>query len=275
MNAAAARRPRARAGLLATVAVALALGAADPASGADGVSLQATIDGRAASDASERNPMRLRPKEIASVGVEVINAGTQPVEVRTVRLKGVVVGLTFFAYDTSVSFRVAPGETVSRSFELDLVGLGGQATGLIRGSVSILDEERRTLASDGLVADVRGSLWSVYGLFGLAILVLTAVSLVGAIVALARHELPANRWRRGLRFLTPGLGLGLLAVFTLSALRIFVPRPGVWIPILLAFGGGMFLVGYLTPSTDDDDDEFELDEEEPAEDQAREARRPG
>ncbi|MGH9224180.1 MAG: hypothetical protein ACRD2W_10465 [Acidimicrobiales bacterium] len=246
---------RLRAVTMATLLAAVVLFGSTPASGADGVTVQATIDGRPARDASERDPIKLRPKEVASVEVEVTNAGSQAIDVRMVRLEGEVLALTFFAYDTSVFFSVAPGETTSRSFSLDLVGLGGQATGLIRGSVSILDGERRALASDGVVMDVRGSLWSVYGLFGLAIAVLTAVSLAGALIALARHDLPANRWRRGLRFLTPGLGIGLLVVFTLSALRVLLVRPGVWIPILLACGGGLFVVGYLTPAPDDDEDD--------------------
>jgi peptidoglycan/LPS O-acetylase OafA/YrhL len=94
----------------------------------------------------------------------------------------------------------------------------------------------------------------VYGMFGLAVIVLTVLSLGGALLALARHQLPENRWRRGLRFLTPGLGVGLFAVFTLSAMRVLVPRPGVWIPILLVTGGGAFLAGYLTPSPDDEEE---------------------
>ena len=243
-----------RAALLIVAVVAL-LADAPPALAAEGVSVVATIDGRPAAGAGERDPIKLRPKSVASLAVRVTNAGPQSVEVRTVRLQGEVMGLTFFAYDTSVSFTVAPGASEDRTFGIDLVGLGGQATGLIQGSVAVLDGERETLASQRLVVDVRGSLWSVYGLFGLALIVLTTFSLGGALLALARHQLPANRWRRAVRFLTPGLGLGLLVVFTLSAVRVFVPRPRLWIPILLISGAGFFLLGYLTPAPDDDEDD--------------------
>jgi hypothetical protein len=239
-------------------------GPASPAYGDDQVALVASIDRRPVAQSGERDPIRLRPREPAVLELRVTNHGSTPIEVRTVRVEGEVIALTFFAYDTSVAFSVAPGMTEVRTFTLDLVGLGGQATGLIRGAVAIRDAERRTLASQPVVFDVRGSLRSVYGVFGLAVIGLTAVSLVGALLALARHQLPPNRWRRGLRFLTPGLGLGLGAVFSLSALRILVPRPGVWIPILLIAGGGSFIIGYLTPSPDEDEDaedaEDELDE---------------
>ena len=234
---------------------------ASPVHGDDHVALEASIDGRPVGQSGERDPIRLRPREPASLELRVTNQGSTPIEVRTVRLEGEVMALTFFAYDTSVAFAVAPGTTEVRTFALDLVGLGGQATGLIRGAVAIRDGDRRTLTSQQAVFDVRGSLWSVYGLFGLAVIVLTVVSLGGALIALARHQLPANRWRRGLRFLTPGLGLGLFAVFSLSALRILVPRPGVWIPTLLIAGGGSFILGYLTPSPDEDEDEDTEDDE--------------
>jgi hypothetical protein len=69
-----------------------------------------------------------------------------------------------------------------------------------------------------------------------------------------------------------------LVVFTLSAVRIFVTRPGVWIPILLVCGGGLFLIGYLTPTPDDEEDDdmlAEADEEEAAGGEPRQAGRRG
>jgi len=106
-----------------------------------------------------------------------------------------------------------------------------------------------------LVVDVSGSLLSVYGLFGLAVAFLTILSFLGALVGMARHRLPANRWRRALRFLTPGLGLGLVINFTLSATRVFVPRFGRWVSIVLVSAAVLFILGYLTPAPDSDEDE--------------------
>lgn len=230
--------------------------ATSPAARASDTSeLVAAIDGRPVADATERRPIRLHPKREASLELRVTNTGSAPFEVRTVRLQGQVMALTFFAYDTSVEVPVAPGATESRTFLIDLIGLGAQATGLIQGSVSLLDADRRTLASQQLVVDVRGSLWSVYGAFGLTLAVITTLSLGGALFALARHQLPENRWRRGLRFLTPGLGVGLIVVFTLSALRFYLPRPGLWIPILLITGGVFFALGYLTPTPEEEDED--------------------
>lgn len=230
-------------------------GATAPARAADTVRIVATIDGRSVGDSTEQRPIRLGPKRAAILRLAVTNIGAVPAEVRTVRLRGEVMALTFFAYDTSVDFVVASGATETRTFEIDLVGLDGQATGLIQGTVSVLDANRHTLASERVLVDVRGSLRSVYGLFGLALVALTVLSLGGALIALATHRLPDNRWRRGLRFLTPGIGTGLAIVFALSAMRVFVPRPGRWVPILLVSAGLFFGLGYLTPSPDGEDED--------------------
>jgi hypothetical protein len=244
---------------------------APAAHAADGAQLAVTIDGRAVSSATEQRPIRLDPRRPATLRVRVTNAGDAPLEVTTVRLRGQVMALSFFTYDTSVGVTVAPGATEERTFVVDLVGLGGQATGLVQGSVSVLDPARRTLASQPMVVDIRGSMRSVYGLFGLAVALLTAVSLTGALVALGSHRLPDNRWRRGLRFLTPGLGCGLVVVFTLSALRVFVPRPGRWIPILLVSGIALFVAGYLTPSPDGEDEDDGEDRSEDDDDEGESA----
>jgi hypothetical protein len=246
---------RARVLAITAVLATLLLTTGPQAHAADTVELVAAIDGRPVSESTESRPIRLDPKRPAALRLQVRNTGTAPVTIRTVRLRGEVMALTFFAYDTSVEIEVAPGATETRSFDVDLIGLRTQATGLIQGEVSVLDGGRHTLASQMVMVDVRGSMWSVYGGFGMALVVLTAISLGGALIALATHRLPDNRWRRGLRFLTPGLGIGLIIVFTLSALRVFVPRPGVWIPILLVSGGALFALGYLTPAPDDEDDD--------------------
>jgi hypothetical protein len=113
------------------------------------------------------------------------------------------------------------------------------------------------LAQENGVTDVRGSLRSVYGLFGLGVAFLTALSFLGALVGLARHRLPQNRWRRGLRFLTPGLGLGLVINFTLSATRVFVPEIGRWLAITFTCAVLFFVLGYLTPTPDLVEDDLE------------------
>lgn len=245
------------------VLVAILLAALAPlALGKEGLDLEASIERRDVSDSSDSNPIVLEPKDLPVMRVRVENNSNVTITVRTVRLEGNVMGLTFFAYDTSVGMRIRPGETEERRFEMDLVGLSGQAVGLIPSSVEILDPDREVLASQSLVVDVRGSLRSVYGIFGLALVALTLASAAVALVKLARHTLPANRWKRAMRFATPGLGAGLVAVFTLSALRIFAPSTDKWIPLLA--GGALigFLLGYVTPSPEIEEEEEEEEEDE-------------
>lgn len=233
-----------------------------PGLAAEGVALTARIDGRGVGEATESRPVRLSPTRPADVALQVTNGGSAPIVVRTVRLEGTVMGLAFFAYETTTELVVEPGAREDLAYSLDLGDLRGQATGLVVGSVTLLDEKREALASQRTVYDVRGSLRSVYGVFGLVVTGLTVVSFAAALIALARHRLPENRFRRALRFVTPGLGLGLTLVFALSATRVFVPRPGRWIPILLICAVAGFATGYLTPSPEEDDD-GEFDEGEP------------
>ena len=84
-----------------------------------------------------------------------------------------------------------------------------------------------------LVTNVHGSLHSIYGLFGLAVLVLTASSLGLALLAMARHTLSAEPMGPRRRFLIPGFGVGLVLTFTLAAFGVFTAGPGHWLPLLL------------------------------------------
>jgi len=240
------------AAVMCVVAVAL-LVLARPAAGGSAVSLDGRVGQQPLSRSTGDHATRLDPKQLTTVVVRITNRGSAPIEARTVRLDGRVLGLTFFAYDTAVRLAVAPGATETLSFPLDLTGLDGQATGLLPGSLQVLDAHRHVLASQHYVADVSGSLWSVYGLFGLALLVLTALSFGSLALALSRNRLPPNRWRRGLRFLTTGIGVGLVVTFFLSAVRLFVPAPGRWLLFAALFALVFFAVGYLTPEPDADD----------------------
>jgi hypothetical protein len=218
---------------------------APPASADSGsLGLQVSIDDRPIADTT----VPVDPTKQVKLEVVATNSGTAPVKVRSVRLSGVALALTFFAYDTTAPFEVPARGKVSRTFVLDLGDLAGQATGLLPSSVELLDAQRVTLGEATTVADVRGSFWSVYGVFGLAMLVLTVLAWLAALLALARHRLPPNRWRRGLRFLPAGFGTGLVAVITLSVLRLVPPEPAIEIPVVLGAAAIAFLLGYLTPN---------------------------
>ena len=244
------------------VGLGFVLAVAAPPAGADSpVSLNTTIDGSSVADSTPSHPVVLRPDQAANIDIAVTNNSDSTVTVRGVRLTGIVIGLTFFAYQTSVDLDVAPGDSTHLRYSLDLTGLDGQATGLIPARVSVLGADHHVLASQAFVSDVRGSLDSVYGLFGLALLGLTFLAIAGVLWAVATHRMPRNRWRRGLRFLTVGLALGLVMVFTLSALRVWAPSPGRWVVTVLGFSAVFFVIGYLTPTPTGDEDD-ELDESE-------------
>ncbi len=251
------RRPAGGLGLLtaAAVAVLFSLLPALPAEAASAVEVRASVNGRALADSSDTEPIRLEPDRLGTLEVAITNRGDADVTVRTVRLEGRVMGLTFFSYDTFVGIDVPAGSNVTRRLELDLGALEGQAIGLIPSAVKLLDREREELGSEGFIADVRGSMISVYGLFGLSLLALTVLTLLTGLWALARHTLSPNRWVRGFRFLIPGLGAGLVGVFTVSALRIFAPRAAQWVPIMVVCAVLFFALGYFSPGPGDEEDD--------------------
>jgi hypothetical protein len=229
--------------------LALPLWAAVQATAATGsVSLDAKIDGKPVGNGH----LVIDPAHTAVVEVTIRNQTSVPVRVKTVRLTGTALALTFFAYDTAVAVDVPAGGTASRTFPLDLADLDRQATGLLPVSVRLVGTDRSVLAEVDATGDVRGSLWSVYGVFGIALVMLTALAWAGALVALARHRLPANRWRRALRFLPAGFGTGLSAVVTLSVLRLVAPAPAAEIPLILGAAAVALALGYLTPYPGDE-----------------------
>ena len=227
---------------------------------AAGATIEARIDDNDVAGSTDDKPIELDPDFQQSISVTITNPTEVPLSVRSIRLLGDVMGLTFFSFDTRVGMQVPPGGSDQRTFELDLFGLDGQAVGLIGSQVVAINDEREPVASVDLVADVRGSLKSVYGIFGIAIFAFTLLTFADALLRLKRRQLPANRWYRGLRFFTPGVGLGLSLIFTLSALRIYHPTPAKWTILLVVISGLFFLLGYLTPNPEEDDEDEELSE---------------
>ncbi|MET1074761.1 MAG: hypothetical protein ABWY11_19090, partial [Umezawaea sp.] len=84
---------------------------------ADGVTLDATVD-RKPVGGTER--LVLDAAKSVRVEVTVRNESDAVRHVKTVRLSGTALALTFFAYDTTLPFDVPAKETVTRAFVLDL-----------------------------------------------------------------------------------------------------------------------------------------------------------
>ncbi|GAA2987942.1 hypothetical protein [Actinokineospora diospyrosa] len=230
---------------VALVTVLLLMGAT-PAAAQDSdspLSVTVTLDGQ---DITDRT-VRLDPAKAAEVSVTAVNRGKTTQKVRLVRLSGVALALTFFAYDTTLPFEVPPGSRVTRTFPLDVRDLDGQAIGLLPTTVDLLSEEREVLGSAETVADVRGTVWSVYGVFGLMMLLLTSAIWATVLIALARHKLSPNRIKRALRFLPAGIGTGIVAVVSLSVLRLVPPDPLIEIPIVFGASAIAMVLGFLTP----------------------------
>ena len=207
----------------------------------------ASIDGHDVRSASRSAPLELGATDQARVEINLDNRGTSEIRVRSVRIEGRVIGMAFFSYTTRLDIVLPPGDQTQRRFDIDISDLTHQATGLLPASVILIAPDRKSIGDQSLAVDVRGSVVSVYGAFGLIMAGITAVVLAGLLVSIWRRQLPRNRWQRGLRFLPAGLGIGLVLTFTLSATRLLVPSALWWLPLLLLCGGGAFLLGYLLP----------------------------
>jgi len=249
----------------AVVALVLAVVPASAAAAAPAKStltMTASIEKHDVRGSTDRHPVRVHPVRLAQIDITVHNGGSRAVDIDIVRLEGRVLGLTLMAFDTEVGMRVPARSTGQRHFLVDLTAANNQAMGLIPGSVRLLDTQHHLVIAEPLVYDVRGSPFSVYGLFGLGVAIVTAISFIGALLALAMGRLSPNRWWRATRFLTVGFGLGLVLVYTLSAARVWAPRPARSGAVLGVSVVVLFLLGYATPSpagADDDDGETQPD----------------
>jgi hypothetical protein len=224
---------------------------------AGSVEMSATVNGQDISTATTDDPVRLDPGSVADVSIRLTNHTERQIHLRRVVLGGDVLGLTFFSYGSTVDVTVAPGATEVISYRLDLADLGKQATGLINGGVTVKDQANEQVAQMRTVVDIRGSLLSVYGLFGIALVVLTLLALLDAALAITHHRLEANRFQRGVRLMIPGIGIGLVIAFSASVARIWVPSVAVWPMVAGATAAAFFAIGYFapTPQSDDEDDE--------------------
>ncbi len=228
--------------LLVCVALFAVATPAEAAAG-DDIRLSATINGRTVG--GER--ITLAADETTHLVITVFNNRPESVDIRSIRTSGRVFGLVFYVFDVSVKLAVpAHGSAVWR-LDVDTNDLNSQATGLLPINISLRDTSRHVVASTDGNADVRGSLASTYGTFGLAMLGVSAVLWVAVLITMARRRLPVNRARRALRFVPGGCGLGIVAVVSLSVLRVTAPSATSEPFLILGMGLFSFALGYLTP----------------------------
>lgn len=208
---------------------------------------EASINGRPVGEIDANDPVLLDPEEGALLHVTLTNPSVEEVTVRSVRLDGKVMGLTMYNFTTRVDVVLPPDSVTTRTFEIDLIDLSGQATGLIPSRLQLIDADRAVLQEEEFPADIRGSVTSVYGVFGFAVLGITLLMLGSLLLRIRRTSMPENRWLRGMRFLPVGVGLGLVLTFTLSATRQLSPSATSWTTIVLLCGAASFAIGYFLP----------------------------
>lgn len=232
--------------LVAAVAVLAApvLSAAAPAdagSSSEPLAVTVAVDGQP----TDGRAVPIDPDQPVSLVITATNKGDSEQRVRTVRLSGDVLGLSFFSYDTMVPFSVPAHDSATRTLVLDLGDLRGQTIGLMPASVRLLDIADTSLGSADTVTDVRGSIVSLFGAFGLVLLVFTAAAWVSGLRAVSRRRRQDGRAKWVARFLPAGIGTGMLAVVWLSVFRVLAPEP---LPALGVILGGAVL-GVLAAGT--------------------------
>lgn len=259
-----ARRRLRLAPLLLAAAVALAATACSGSSDEPKLRVDGRIDDVALETAIGRDAARLDPDETATLNLTLVNLTDEPVTVSHLRLEGELLGLTFLTYDVRVLLEVPAEGTREVELPLDFFDLDGQAHGFLRTHLRTYDEDRTRLSSNDFAVDVRGRPFSTMSVFALLLLGITVATAAFSLRDLARGALPEHRMARGIRFLVPGLGVGLLLTAVASILRIFpLPTSGS-LSLVLICAAAAFAAGYLlTPAPDlDDEDEDELDDEE-------------
>lgn len=238
------------------------LGLAPVAHAADNVTFVVKIDGEDVSKSTGSNPVAIDGQ--VPLEVTITNDSSDPVTVNAVRLVGRSIGATVFSSEIAIGAQLDPGETQTRTIQLDLRGITDQATGLFEGSVQLLDPDRNVITSTDAVWDVKGSMSSLFGLFAVMLLVVTVLLTAFSFRDLATGRLSKNRWWRGVRFAFVGLSIGATILVWMSVLRLVAPRAVIAYPLLLVLGIAGFVLGSLSPDPTrdlEDEDEDEDDEE--------------
>lgn len=220
---------------------------AAPAQAADIIEIEAEIAGRDIAGADSGEPIRIEPREEIPLDLTIRNTGEQAEQIRYVRLEGRALGLTFLTYDLGVRAALQPGEETTVQTALDFFDLDNQATGYLGTSLRVYDAERRLIASEAFVVDVRGNATSTLGLFAIVVVLVAAFSVIVLVTNTLRRRLPSNRFVRGLQFAIAGSAIGVTLSLGVSILRITVADVEAWVPLVFLPTVIGFALGYLAP----------------------------
>lgn len=235
------------------VLLALATTGCAQGGGGESVEFQAVLNGTDLADSEPGDPIELNGDEPAELELTMTNVTEEPVTVRYVRFEGEVLDMIFLTYDTAVSVDLAPGATVSvPPVLLDFYDLGGQASGYLRGHVSLYDGDREQLGSQQAFLDASGDGFSTLSLFNLLLLLATVAGAAWNLLRLSQRKLPPNRMVRALRFLVVGAGAGLTLAVAFSTLRIWPLSTTMWV-LFTAIGAVIgYAIGFVLPGADDE-----------------------
>jgi hypothetical protein len=211
------------------------------------IEIEAELAGRDLTSADSTEPVRIEPREEVPLTLTLRNTGDQVEEIRYVRLEGKALGLTFLTYDLGIRTTLQPGEQTTLETALDFFDLERQATGYLGTSLRVYDGERRLLASQSFVVDVRGNATSTLGLFAVVVVAVAVFSVFVLVLNTLRRRLPANRFVRGVQFAIAGSSIGVTLSLGVSILRVAFADVEAWVPLVFLPTVIGFALGYLAP----------------------------
>ncbi|MGH9084844.1 MAG: hypothetical protein ACRDYW_05275, partial [Acidimicrobiales bacterium] len=233
--------------LLVVVAASLLLSQRPALAATSPIEIEAELAGRDVSSADSTEPIRIEPREEVPLTLTLRNTGDEVEQIRYVRLEGKALGLTFLTYDLGIRTTLQPGEQTTLETALDFFDLERQATGYLGTSLRVYDGERRLLAAQGFVVDVRGNATSTLGLFAVVVVAVAAFSVFVLVLNTLRRRLPANRFVRGVQFAIAGSSIGVTLSLGVSILRVAFADVEAWVPLVFLPTVIGFALGYLAP----------------------------
>lgn len=221
--------------------------------GGEVLEFDAVLNGTNVADSEPGDPIKLEGTEPAQLELSMRNVSDSIAQVRYVRFEGEVLDMIFLTYDTAVSIELAPGDSETLPpVLLDFYDLGGQASGYLRGHVSLYDADRVKLGSEEVFLDASGDGFSTLSLFNVLLLVATGAGIGWNLLRLSQRKLPSNRMVRALRFLAVGAGAGLTLAVAFSTLRIWPLDTLMWV-LFTAVGAIIgYVIGFILPGADDE-----------------------